>query len=382
MKQILFYLESTQPGLSGKRHGGGRYGEVIFKRIAERGLPVAAFYNSAKWFNPEIKKIIKKYKIKLYDAKSILLRDVAKQSKIDRIYFPMEVYGDLMKIDCCELYGTIHGLRAMELKFDPMMLRYKSLTNKEKIIFLIKRFFPKLGYKHANEHYKLCLKNNNFNFAMVSNHSCGMIQAYFPEAKGRNIPCFYSPSTSKNFSLEREYNEKYFLLVSGNRWEKNVLRGIMAFDRLFSMGYLQDYEVKITGAKSTDDFAYKIQNKDKFRFYGYVEDIELEQLYHDAYAFVYPTLNEGFGYPPLEAMHYGVPVLTSSHTSIPEVCGDAVLYFNPYSIEEIMARIIRICDASIYADYSKRALDRYAVVTKRQNEDLDKIIDFIYSENK
>ncbi len=378
MKHVLFYLESTQPSASGKRHGGGRYGEVVFNRIVEKGLPVTVFYNSAKWLNPEIRKIVEDHEIELYDAKRISLRDAVVQSRVDCIYFPMEVYGDLMKIDCCELYGTIHGLRAMELKFDPMMLRYKSITSREKLVFLIKRFFPKFGYKHAKEYYRHCLENKNFHFAMVSNHSCGVIQAYFPEAKGRNIPCFYSAPTSQKISLERKYNEKFFLMVSGNRWEKNVLRGIIAFDRLFSMGYLQDCEVKITGAKSAENFAYKIQNKDRFKFYGYVEDAELEQLYHDAYAFVYPTLNEGFGYPPLEAMHYGVPVLTSSHTSVPEVCGDAVLYFNPYSIEEIMARIIRICDDSIYDDFSKRALNRYAFITSRQNEDLDRLIDFVY----
>lgn len=378
MKNILFYLESTQPCSSGKRHGGGRYGEIVFKRIVERNFPVVAFYNSSKWFNPEIKKIIDDNKIKHYDAKNIALENAAKQSGVDRIYFPTEVYGSLMEIKGCELYGTVHGLRAMELKYDPMMLRYKSITLREKIVFLIKRFFPKYGYKHAREHYELCLAKKNFHFAMVSNHSCGMMEAFFSNAKNREIPCFYSPSTSQEGPLERKYPEEYFLMVSGNRWEKNVLRGIIAFDRLFSMGYLPGFVVKITGAKSIDDFAYKIKNKDRFDFYGYVDDFELEQLYHDAYAFVYPTLNEGFGYPPLEAMHYGVPVLTSSHTSIPEVCGDAVLYFNPFSIEEIMARILRICNKNIHKEFSEKALNRYAIITRKQKEDLDGIINFIY----
>ena len=378
MKKILFDLECTQPGKSGKRHGGGRYGEIVFKRIIERGLPVVAFFNSSKWLNPEIKSLVENNKIKLYDAKEISLEDAVRQSGVERLYYPMEVYGSLMEIDCCELYGTIHGVRAMELKYDPMMMLYRTITPKEKLIFLIKRFFPKYGYKHAKNHYKYCLGNKNFHFAMVSNHSCGMMQAYFQESKNREIPCFYSPSTSQEVVHKRKYTEKYFLMVSGNRWEKNVLRGIIAFDRLFSMGYLDDCVVKITGAESIDDFSYKIQNKEKFEFYGYVEDEELEQFYHDAYAFVYPTLNEGFGYPPLEAMHYGVPVLTSSHTSIPEVCGDAVLYFDPFSIEEIMARVLSICESKNYAKYSQRAKERFNEVTKKQQADLDGLVDFIY----
>lgn len=375
---MLFYLECTQPGMSGKRHGGGRYGEIVFKRIVERGLPVVAYYNSSKWFNPEIRKIIEDNGIVLCDSQEKSIEDVIAENKIERVYYPMEVYGKLMEVDSCELYGTIHGLRAMELEFDKLMFKYRCVKRKEKIVFLIKKLFPKFGYSHARKHYGQILSNKNFHFAMVSDHSCGMMNSFFPESKDKTIPCFYSPSTSTKKEMQRKYSEKYFLMVSANRWEKNVLRGIIAFDRLFSMGYLQDYFVKITGAQNATDFLYKLQNKDRFEFYGYVDDMELEQLYHDAYAFVYPTLNEGFGYPPLEAMHYGVPVLTSSHTSIPEVCGNAVLYFNPYSIEEIMARILLICKQEKHDDLSRRAKERYDLVTKKQCADLDGLINYIY----
>jgi len=378
MKKILFYLECTQPGKTGKRHGGGRYGEIVFKRIVEKGFPVAAFYNSGKWFNPEISKLIEDNNIDFYDAQKAPLEKVIMQNGFERVYYPMEVYGRLMQIDCCELYGTVHGLRAMELKFDPFIFRYKRIRWKEKFVFLTKFLFPGIGYKHAREHYRQIIENENFHFAMVSNHSCYMMHSFFPNSKQRKIPCFYSPSTSSEKELSTRCTEKYFLMVSANRWEKNVLRGIMAFDRLFSMGYLQDCRVKITGVEKAEAFFYKIQNKDRFGFYGYVDDSELEQLYHDAYAFVYPTQNEGFGYPPLEAMHYGVPVITSSHTSVPEVCGDAVLYFNPYSIEEIMARILAISEPKNHAEYSQRAKQRFELITARQREDLDNLINFIY----
>lgn len=58
--------------------------------------------------------------------------------------------------------------------------------------------------------------------------------------------------------------------------------------------------------------------------------------------FVYPSLNEGFGYPPLEAMRYGVPVIASPYSSITETCGGGALYFNPTSIEEIMNRMMMV----------------------------------------
>ena len=89
-------------------------------------------------------------------------------------------------------------------------------------------------------------------------------------------------------------------------------------------------------------------------------------------------MNEGFGYPPLEAMHYGVPVLASPFTSIPEVCGDAAIYFNPFSVEEIMSRLLMITDEHLYKTYSERARQRYMLITEKQKTDLDAMIDYLY----
>jgi glycosyltransferase involved in cell wall biosynthesis len=92
---------------------------------------------------------------------------------------------------------------------------------------------------------------------------------------------------------------------------------------------------------------------------------------------VFPSLNEGFGYPPMQSMRYGVPVAASGTTSIPEICGDAAIFFDPYSVSEIENRMIQLLDPEIYKKYSDRGLARYAEVHRRQNEDLEKAVDFI-----
>ena len=115
-------------------------------------------------------------------------------------------------------------------------------------------------------------------------------------------------------------------------------------------------------------------------FLGYVESKELEFLHQNAYAFVFPSLNEGFGYPPVQSMRYGVPVAASGTTSVPEVCGDAVIYFDPYSVSEIKNRMIQLLDSDIYSMYASRALQRYAEVHKRQEEDLEKAVAFVLGE--
>ena len=377
--KLLFNLACTQPSLSGKRHGGGIYGEIVFRHIVERKLSVTAYYDSSKWFNPEMLQLIKNNQIKLLDKqKEGSLQKVVSRYSFDTLYSPI-VSDNMFEIQDIDVVGTIHGLRPMELTYDRMMWKYKSTSLKEKIIFLIKYLFPKFGYKHAYEFYNKAYSKKNFRFVMVSNHSIFTLLAYCPQFKNRTLKVFYSPSTSSKLKLQnRKFADKYYLFVSANRWEKNCLRGIIAFDRLFSYGFLKDTKVRVTGVHSMAAFNYKLQNPDKFEFMGYVDDMCLEQLYHDAYGFIYPSLNEGFGYPPIEAMHYGVPCIVSPFTSISEICQGAVLYANPYSIEEIMGRILMIDDKKNHEQYVSLAKAQEDKIRKKQKQDLDGLVDFIY----
>jgi glycosyltransferase involved in cell wall biosynthesis len=72
------------------------------------------------------------------------------------------------------------------------------------------------------------------------------------------------------------------------------------------------------------------------------KDQELAALYRGANMFVYPSLYEGFGFPPLEAMHAGCPAIVSRTSALPEICGDAAFYFDPHSSEELADLISRM----------------------------------------
>ena len=93
----------------------------------------------------------------------------------------------------------------------------------------------------------------------------------------------------------------------------------------------------ITVDKKVDSIARAIE--DRVHFTGFVSDELLKQYYVHASALVLPSLYEGFGLPPLEAMACGCPTAVSNVASIPEVCGKASLYFNPYDIREIAKKI-------------------------------------------
>lgn len=373
---LLFDLTATQPlTISTKRHGGGKYGEAIIKRIVERNLPVKCYYDSRKWINPDIVSIIGE--ANLYDISSKSLSEAVKETGASLIYSALP-QRTLTQFTECQIIGTVHGLRRLETPADLGSFRYKNNRWQEKVLTLFHYLLPKAYVKYLCNSKMKEWSNPNYSFVTVSNHSANSIKVFFPSLRNRNIPVFYSPSTSTKKEIEKKYTEKYFLLVSGNRPDKNNLRAINALDKLFGDGYLSDFNVKITGVKSADAYRYTIKNIEKFDFKGYVDEDELEQLYHDAYALIYPSLNEGFGYPPLETMHYGVPVLASPFTSIPEVCEGSVLYFNPFSIEEIAARVLYVTQEVVHKKYSDLAIAQFSKITAKQDEDLDKLIDYIY----
>lgn len=161
---------------------------------------------------------------------------------------------------------------------------------------------------------------------------------------------------------------------------KNALRAILAFDSLFSDGRLSDMKVVITGVTDKSIFKKRIKHKEKFAMTGFVERDELEALNKNAYCFVFPTLNEGFGYPPVEAMKYATPSICSGTASMPEVCGLAALYFNPYSVSEIKNRIIQTMLPEIYRSLCNNAIVQYKKISQMQRQDLQNLVKYLFSE--
>jgi glycosyltransferase involved in cell wall biosynthesis len=79
-------------------------------------------------------------------------------------------------------------------------------------------------------------------------------------------------------------------------------------------------------------------------FTGFIPDEQRDWLFTQAKAYVFPSLMEGFGLPPLEAMSYGTPVISSNASCMPEVLGEAAEYFNPTNIDEMAQTIRKVLD--------------------------------------
>ena len=383
--RLLYDLRATQPNGSGKRHGGGRYGEVIFFRMAEMGLKFGCFYDSSLWFNPDVKKVVEEKGLPLHDVAVKKVQEIIDKEGYDRIYSCLPNL-ETLTLKGCKIYGTIHGLRQFETPWDSCFWKYKN-TMREKIKFIVKYNMPGLWRKWEEWkwRYKFVNGSKELNMVVVSEHTKYAVKSFFPEVKDWDMQVFFSPNTStevksNKLKVKSDGGERYFLAVSGNRWEKNNLRAIEAFDRLLSYGLIKDVRMKVTGAKDASIYRYKIKNPEAFDFLGYVSEEELEQLYAGAYLFVYPSLNEGFGYPPLEAMRYKVPVIASPLSSMAEILDSGALFFNPFLVEEIMNRMLMMMEPERHREFSERGYRQYLKISERQRRDLDGVIDYIISE--
>lgn len=137
--------------------------------------------------------------------------------------------------------------------------------------------------------------------------------------------------------------EDYILFVSTLQPRKNIERLIEAFSKL-KKDNLQLVIVGKRGWLYEDILAApkKFGVEKEVVFLDFVSDEDLPVLYENAQCFVMPSLYEGFGLPILEAMKYDCPVVTSNVSSLPEVGGDAALYFDPYNTDEIKEKIEKV----------------------------------------
>ena len=234
-----------------------------------------------------------------------------------------------LKIKKAKRITTIHDLI-------PFKLPETTLDNK-------KEFYNKV---------KFALKHSD-KIITISEQSKKDILEYFDVNDNKIVNCYQSIymsdinniklSVKNRFGLQEK---GYFLFVGNIEPKKNIKRLINAF-----FSFDNPFPLVIVGRKAwlweelLKGTEYLIKSK-KLIILEYLNREELIALYKNAFAFIFPSLYEGFGLPPLEAMATETPVITSNISSLPEVCGDAAIYCDPYSVSSIREAIIKMIDLS------------------------------------
>lgn len=167
---------------------------------------------------------------------------------------------------------------------------------------------------------------------------------------------FYPRNFKEIEAVKKKYNigKKYLLYTGNSNPHKNLNRLFNAY-HLLPKNIKNEYSLVLAGV---GNFAANLLPS-AFYLLPFASDDDLPALYSGASLFVFPSLHEGFGLPPLEAMACGCPVISSNTSSMPEVLGDACLYFNPYNIKEIslkMAELLR--NNELIKEYINKGIER------------------------
>lgn len=180
----------------------------------------------------------------------------------------------------------------------------------------------------------------------VSNFAKSEIVKWYgaaPEKVSVTYPGTHFPSLVADSSALARFGiaGEYVLAVGSYNPNKNIERVVQAFhERGFP-----DLELVIAGGGDSSVYRKKLRVPDGVHALGYVSDRELKALYENAVCFIFASLYEGFGSPPLEAISSGCPVVLSRTASLPEVYDGAAFFCDPYHTEDIAAAIQRAIDS-------------------------------------
>jgi glycosyltransferase involved in cell wall biosynthesis len=389
---FLFDLVLSQPNKSNAFHGGGEYGYSVLKHLINSFNyldELIVIYNKEVGLSKELINELEKNEIKTIHAKSPIevlnivnkleplfffapLSDFSYYHIKNEIFFCSTIHDTRFNTIAPRMFSDRYALTFLESRSLKVVLYFNVLIR----LKLIRSYVINKLIVKSNDNFNKLLNRINVVFT-VSEYSYTSIFYHMGSENIKKVQVYYTPDkiAPESNQSSKIIEKPYVLMVGANRYIKNVKIVIEVIDDLITRN-LFNHHVVVTGGYPTK-LSNKLLNKDYFIFFDYVASEKLENFYEFADLFIFPSLSEGFGLPPLEALKYGTKVLASYITAIPEVCGDSIFYFNPIDEESIAINIIQSL-----SNPNKR-LDHYNMTKRRQLLDIMKLMDFFnekYSE--
>jgi glycosyltransferase involved in cell wall biosynthesis len=266
-----------------------------------------------------------------------LLKQV-KEQQADLVFFPAAQQPILYR---GKVVTTIQDLTAV---------RFRNPA-KNRVVFTIKQWVYKQLNKYVGHKSRHIITPTEF----VKDDF-----AKFAHINSRKITVTHESAdkiTDKAEPMEELEDKQFIMYVGRPQTHKNLGRLIDAFEKLRQTH--PQLRLVLAGKK---DWLYRQHEKSvesrgikNVIFTDFVSEGQLRWLYENTAAYVFPSLSEGFGLPPLEAMQHGAPVVSSNATCLPEVNQDAALYFDPLDVDDMAAKIeSMITDNKLRAKYVER----------------------------
>ncbi len=293
------------------------------------------------------------------------------KNSVKTITFPYKIYGFLEQlyysliIPECDIFWTPHfnaPLFGIASKKRIVTIHDVNHLSNPSNFNILKRLWAKVLYKNA-------IKKSD-QIITVSEFSKSEVLKYFEvnEQKINVIHCGVKQTFGK---LKNEevcaliLPDSYFLYVGNVKPHKNLITLLKAYKELdksiratYKLVILGKKEGFITNDHKIFDFIEKHNLEKDIRFTGFIKDHEVPIVYKQAAMFIFPSLYEGFGLPILEAMSCGVPVLSSDRASLPEIGGEASLYFDPLNPRELKEKItLLINDKKLQSEMIKKGIE-------------------------
>ena len=386
---ILFDLIVMQQGKG--YSGAATYTQCVLNKLLEMTTSehaVYGLYDSSKEFTPHynIPQVVKQHHIVLLDVHTNTIGQLIAQYHIDTYFVPLAQFiapYDLSDINCRTVM-LIHDIFDVENNDSHLSLSLfdRNLTSKKEYLkHCIKILLNKYG-QSVNRRYAGIMKlynQPNVIAGTVSEYSKYALKYYFPEIE-KDIHVWYSPAKQTqvnpaidNPALSRyiQQQTKYFLMVSANRTFKNAQLAVKAFKRFYQEH--SDWHMILINYPYSDD-------ENNIHSIKSLSDSDLEHAYKNAQALVFPSYFEGFGYPPIEALKYGVPSIVSNVTSITELLTDSAYFFSPMYTADLYRAMVKFSEQKDNLRPKKALQETYKRIHERQDADLEALVNCILNQ--
>ena len=376
-----------------RQSGGGldHYIIHLVNELAKLGLPFDLYtFNPGHFQNVKPEHIIKPFSFCHISNTNGLsnietVTQTLSQEKLSKFRsFLGRSIGDMIKLLWTQfIFPFLLVFRKYDILFSPSQLDALFFTpeNLKQVITVLDLIpFILTDQKHKHELYlkylfPIILRKADHIITISGNTKQDVIK-FFGIASQKITPVLLAKpgeGVSSELSNQMEVEEfkrkfgltQYILCVSGNHPHKNLKRLIEAFFFIKDQTRVQLVIVGYQDKAHQIELDHLVKNnkvEDRIKFFGHVSSEKLSLFYKGAEIFIFPSLYEGFGLPPLEALSYGVPTVVSQTSSLPEVVGDAGLYFDPQDIQDMAHKILQLLnDQKLQEILRRKGMERAKV---------------------